>query len=243
MAAWAALKERCAFLGDEGLIAAAAGLSLGEYSALASAGAFSFEDGLRLVRRRGQLMQEACEASDGAMASVLNMELGALELLCERYGVGVANLNSPGQIVISGERARVEQLVEALKTEGVRVIPLQVAGAYHSSLMAPAAEKLEEALDATSFSGTLRFPVISNVNAAPHTGPGEMRTLLRQQVVGSVRWEESMREMIALGAEPFLELGPGKVLSGLMRRIDRSVKVHRVEDPETLEATVSEMTA
>jgi [acyl-carrier-protein] S-malonyltransferase len=242
LAAWAALCERCPSLDAPGVVAAAAGLSLGEYSALAAAGGFTFEDGLRLVHTRGRLMQEACSASDGAMASVLGMEVEALSPLCSEHGVGIANLNCPGQVVVSGERSRVDRLVEALKAQGIRVIPLQVAGAYHSPLMAPAAEQLGDALERTPMQAELRFPVFANVNAQAHSGPEEIRDLLKAQVVGSVRWEESMRAMLALGVTTFVELGPGKVLTGLMRRIDRGVKVVRVEDMETLEDAAAQLT-
>jgi len=211
------LKERAPGLTFE----AAAGLSLGEFTALTAAEVFAFEDGLKIVRERGRFMQEACEATGGAMAAVIGLDEATTRAVCEQAGVVLANLNCPGQLVISGAR---------------RALPLPVAGAYHSPLMASAQPKLAAQLATVS----MRPPtatVISNVTAQPHGGSADIRSRLVEQVTSSVRWEESMRYLLAQGFTRFVELGPGTALSGFMKRIDKNAQVLNVSDMASLEST------
>jgi [acyl-carrier-protein] S-malonyltransferase len=215
---------------------AAAGLSLGEYSALAAAGVFSFEEGLRLVRLRGQAMEEAASACPGTMASVLGIEKAVLEEVCAAAGAEVANLNSPGQIVISGTPEAVGRAGEQAKARGAkRVIPLEVGGAFHSRLMKPAADRLDGALGAAA-PAMPRFPVLSNVTGSYYTSSGEVRTLLREQLTRPVLWEACMRTMLASGIRTFLEVGAGTVLKGLARKIDPQAVVLPVGSPEEVKA-------
>ncbi len=213
---------------------AAAGLSLGEFTALTAAGWLSFEEGLRTVHRRGELMQQACEETQGTMASVLGMDAESLRAVCTEAGVDLANLNAPGQIVISGEKTRVEKALVLAKERGAkRVVPLTVAGAYHSRLMKSAAQQLQSYLSNVHFRSS-PISVISNVTAQPH----KMEILpsrLVQQVTSSVRWEESMRYLIGQGFRRFIELGPREVLSGLMKRMDRDVQIVSVSKPADLD--------
>ncbi len=200
--------------------AASAGLSLGEYTALAAAGALSFADGLKLVRLRGQAMEQAAQAAPGTMASVLGLELESLEGVCEETGAQVANLNSPGQIVISGTRESVEAASSRAKEKGAkRVIPLEVGGAFHSRLMKPAAARLQEALQAADVRSPV-FPVLSNVTGAQHTDPARIRQLLVDQLTQPVQWVACMRTLTQEGTHLFLEMGAGTVLKGLLRKID-----------------------
>jgi [acyl-carrier-protein] S-malonyltransferase len=218
---------------------ATAGLSLGEFTALAAAGSMTFEDGLRVVRLRGRFMQEACDATRGAMAAIIGLDEPATREVCAATGVTLANLNCPGQIVISGDADRIPPAIELARTRGARkAIPLPVAGAYHSPLMASAQPKLAAELARIPLSSPL-IPVISNVTAAPHGDPADITRLLVEQVTGSVRWEESMRALIAQGFTRFIELGPGTALTGFLRRIDKSVTVLQVSDAPSLAATVS----
>jgi [acyl-carrier-protein] S-malonyltransferase len=205
--------------------AGAAGLSLGEYTALVFAGALDFETGLKVVRRRGQAMQAAARATPSGMAGVLGLDEAAVDELCRRVAptgrLWKANLLGPGNIVVSGEAAALAK-VEAVATElgASRVIPLAVAGAFHSPLMHPADTELADAL-AHAPMGSPRIPVYSNVDAATHTDPDDLRRTLVAQVVAGVRWEDSMRQMLADGFDTFYEVGPGRVLTGLLKRIDR----------------------
>src|SRR5688572_3250606 len=216
---------------------ATAGLSLGEFTALAAAGAMSFEDGLRVVRERGRFMQEACEVSQGGMAAIIGLDEVATRKVCEEAGAFLANLNCPGQIVISGPSEKLQQACELAKARGAkRALPLTVAGAYHSPLMKPAQAKLEASLKSISLSAP-KVPVVSNVTARPHGGPDEIRQRLVEQVTSSVRWEESMRYLLAQGFTRFIELGPGAALSGFMKRIDKSAQMLNVADVASLEAT------
>lgn len=218
---------------------ATAGLSLGEFTALAAAGALSFEDGLRLVRIRGQLMQAACERADGAMAAIIGLDEAATRAVCEEAGVAMANLNCPGQIVISGARGALEKAVELAKGRGARrAVLLNVAGAYHSPLMAPAQPGLREALASVEVHPP-RVPVISNVTARPHEDPESIRNRLVEQVTAPVLWEASMRHLLAQGFTRFVELGPGTVLSGFLRRIQKDVEVYNVADTASLQATAN----
>jgi [acyl-carrier-protein] S-malonyltransferase len=205
--------------------AGAAGLSLGEYTALVFAGALDFESALKIVRRRGQAMQSAALAAPSGMTSVLGLDEPAIDELCRRAAphgrLWKANLLGPGNIVVSGEAAALAQL-EPIATElgASRVIPLKVAGAFHSELMKPADVQLAEALAEAPIAAP-RIPVYSNVDASPHTDPDDLRRTLVAQVIAGVRWEDSMRRMLADGFDTFYEIGPGRVLTGLLRRIDR----------------------
>jgi len=217
---------------------ATAGLSLGEFTALTAAGAMSFEDGLRLVRQRGRFMQEACDATRGGMAAVIGLDEAPTRELCAEAGVGLANLNCPGQLVISGEAEKIAKACELAKARGAkRAIPLPVAGAYHSPLMASARPKLQAELAKTKISAPT-VPVISNVTAQPHGAPGEISLRLVEQVTSSVLWETSMRYLLAQGFTRFIELGPGTALSGFMKRIDKTATMLNVADAASLEATV-----
>lgn len=216
---------------------ATAGLSLGEFTALAAGGVLSFEDGLRLVRQRGQFMQEACESTRGGMAAIIGLDEAKTREACAEAGVELANLNCPGQIVISGPADRMDKACEAAKARGAKkAMPLAVAGAYHSQLMAGAQPRLESALRSV----TLQAPavtVVSNVTAQPHGAPADIQRLLVQQVTSSVRWEDSMRWLLAQGYTRFIELGPGRALSGFMKRIDGAAQMWNVADAASLEAT------
>jgi [acyl-carrier-protein] S-malonyltransferase len=218
----------------------AAGHSLGEYSANVAAGAIDFAAAARTVRRRGQLMQQAVPAGQGSMAAILGMPAEALIAVCRdasRAGAPVqpANLNSPEQIVISGATAAVERAVALAKERGAkRAVLLQVSAPFHCSLMQPAQDGLSPILQEIPFSAA-KIPVVVNVDAALVTDGARLRDALIRQVTGAVRWTESMQLLIAEGVTTFIEVGPGKVLSGLMRQIDRSQKCAQVEDPAGLE--------
>ena len=199
---------------------AAAGLSLGEYTAHAAAGTFSFETGLKLVAERGRLMQEACETTMGTMITLLGATPEQARAIAEVCQVDVANLNCPGQIVLSGGKLEMANVAEAAKQAGVRkVIPLNVAGAYHSRLMTSAASGLVPFLEEAVI-GEPRVPVLANFTADKVTTPAEIRLALEEQVCGSVRWEESIRQLLGRGIRHFVECGPNAVIAGLLRRID-----------------------
>lgn len=216
---------------------ATAGLSLGEFTALTAAGAMSFEDGLRVVRQRGKFMQEACEATKGGMAAVIGLDEAPTREVCAEAGVVLANLNCPGQLVISGEAGKISKTVELAKAKGAkRAIPLPVAGAYHSPLMASAQSKLQNELAKIKIAAPT-VPVISNVTAQPHNSPTEISARLVEQVCASVLWENSMRYLLLQGFTRFIELGPGTALSGFMKRIDKSAQMLNVADAASLEAT------
>ncbi len=218
---------------------AAAGLSLGEFTALAAAEAMSFEDGLKVVRLRGRFMQEACDQTKGGMAAIIGLEEKETRSVCESAEVEIANLNCPGQIVISGEMDKIAVACELAKERGAkRAMPLNVAGAYHSRLMASATEKLGEVLAETEISMP-SVPVIANVDGHPHGGGDDIRRRLMAQVTGSVLFEQSIRNLIANGFTRFIELGPGTALTGFLRRIDKSLEVHNVGDCNSLEKTVA----
>lgn len=217
---------------------AAAGLSLGEFTAHVAAGSFSFEDGLRLVARRGEFMEDACNATQGAMAALIGGEEEQVRALAAAADVDVANLNAPGQIVLSGTAAGIDTAVGLAKEFGVRrAIKLNVAGAYHSRLMQSAQDKLSAELAGVSIQ-VPSMPVVCNFAARPVAEPAEIRSMLESQVTGSVRWTESIQALIAMGHRNFLELGPGKVIAGLVSKIDKEVTVHSVEDLASLEAAV-----
>lgn len=232
--AWELLKEQVPGLQFQ----ATAGLSLGEFTALTAAGAMSFEDGLRIVRQRGRFMQEACDVTKGGMAAIIGMDEAPCREVCEAAGVTLANLNCPGQLVISGEASRIQQACDLAKAKGAkRALPLVVAGAYHSPLMASAQPKLRVELGLVKISAP-SVPVISNVTAQPHSGSAEIVDLLVAQVTSSVRWEESMRYLLAQGYTRFIELGPGSALTGFMKRIDKTAQMFNVSDAASLENTV-----
>jgi len=217
---------------------AAAGLSLGEFAALAAAGALSFEDGLRIVRQRGRFMQEACDATRGAMAAIIGLDEPATRAVCAEAGVELANLNCPGQLVISGEADAVARACDLAKVRGARrALPLPVSGAFHSRLMASAQPKLAVILASVAISPPA-VPVIANVTARPHGDPSTIRARLVEQVTSSVRWEDSIRYLLAQGIARFIELGPGTALSGFVRRIDKQIQVLNVADAQSLETTV-----
>lgn len=221
---------------------ATAGLSLGEFTALTAAGSMSFEDGLRTVRSRGRFMQEACEVTQGGMAAIIGLEEAATREVCQEAGVNLANLNCPGQLVISGEAAKIATACDLAKARGAkRALPLTVAGAYHSPLMASAQPKLAQVLASISIQ-LPTVPVVSNVTAQPHTTSAEIQARLVEQVTASVRWEESIRYLLAQGYTRFIELGPGSALSGFMKRIDKSAQMLNVADAASLEATVKALT-
>ena len=222
---------------------ATAGLSLGEFTALAAAGAFRFEDGLSLVRQRGRFMQEACEITRGGMAAITGLGEALTREACVEAGVELANLNCPGQLVISGEAANMDRACALAKAKGARKsLPLPVAGAYHSRLMASAQPKLAAALEQIALREPV-VPVISNVTAQPHGSAAQLKDLLVQQVTSPVRWEASVRHLLAQGFTRFIELGPGRALSGFLRRIDPKAQALNVADVVSLEAAVKTLTA
>lgn len=215
---------------------AAAGLSLGEYSALACARVFSFADGLRLVAKRGELMDTACRENKGGMASIIGLKPDIISEVCAEYDIDVANFNCPGQIVISGPADRVVSAASELKEKGARrAVPLNVAGAFHSRLMKSAGDALGEVLKGITLS-TPQTPVAQNVTGTIISDPEEIRINLKNQVAGSVRWDSCVRAIVeACGADSFIEFGPGTVLSGLIRRIDPNVKVQNISCMDDIE--------
>jgi [acyl-carrier-protein] S-malonyltransferase len=225
--AFAAAKAH-SFDGHE--IVATAGLSLGEYTANLFAGAIDFETAVDLVRKRGAWMQEACDATPSGMVSVLGLELAKIQAAIAGIGaVSVANVNSPGQIVISGPNGPLAQASEACKAAGAkRCIPLKVAGAYHSQVMAPAQDKMRRELGTAKFSAP-SVPVVVNVTGKAARDPEALRSSLAGQICGSVLWEQSVREMSSMGATKFLEFGPGKVLAGLVKKTVESAETESYE--------------
>jgi [acyl-carrier-protein] S-malonyltransferase len=222
---------------------ATAGLSLGEFTALAAAGALSFEDGLRVVRQRGKFMQEACDVTHGGMAAVIGLDEAPAREVCAEAGVVLANLNCPGQLVISGETGKIARAVELAKARGAkRAISLPVAGAYHSPLMASAQAKLQAELAKVTISPPA-VPVISNVTALPQGTPTGISSRLVEQVTSPVLWEKSMRMLLAQGFTRFIELGPGTALSGFMKRIDSTAQMLNVADVASLEMTAKTLVA
>lgn len=208
---------------------AAAGLSLGEYTAHVFAGSLSFEEAVRLVERRGRYMQEACDLVPSGMAAVLGLDREKVEEACRDQGeVAPANFNAPGQVVISGEKAALERALARCRERGARrILPLQVAGAFHSPVMKPAQEKLRKELAGVRISRP-RIPVWTNVFARPLTDPEEIRSALAEQICRPVLWEDTIRSM---GASHYFEFGPGAILAGLVRRIDPTASVVTIEGP------------
>jgi len=222
----------------------AAGHSLGEYAALVAAGALHFRDAVRAVRERGRLMQEACPAGQGAMAALVGLDLATVKAICEEVSVGgelavPANLNTPDQIVISGHAGPVRSALKLAKERGGRAsVELNVSAPFHSPLMLPALEGMAPVLGRITFH-KLQFGVIANASAQINREPDAVLKLLLEQITAPVRWAESMRVMIDAGVTQAVEFGPGRVLAGLLRRIDRNVKVYAAEDTASLRATMS----
>lgn len=236
IACFTALKESCADI----KFAGTAGLSLGEWSALHAAGVLSFEDTLRILEARGRFMQDACEEKDSTMLSIIGLSMPDLEKICEESGVTIANLNSPAQTVLSGERANIEKAAELATAAGAkRALPLKVAGAFHSPLMQSAATKLAETLASIEFKQP-SMPVVANVTGLPHNNDTIQETMI-QQVTGSVRWQASIEWFQAQGVTEYIECGPGKVLTGLIKRIDSSAKLSNINNIISLEKTIAEI--
>ena len=225
------------------LIGGAAGLSLGEITAYAAADTFDFASGLKLVQRRGELMDEACAATNGAMAAMIGADENVVRQLAADEDVDIANINAPGQIVISGERAKVEAAIGLAREYGIRrATLLNVAGAYHSRLMESAYEKLGAALQHVTVQSP-RFPVISNVTGEEVETPIEIRQTLQDQVTGTVRWMDCVERLAGLGCDFFIELGPGGVLAGLLRRTRKDADVMSVSDAESVRKCAEKITA
>ncbi len=223
-------------------ITAAAGLSLGEFTAHAAAGTFDFETGLRLVARRGLFMEEACHATQGSMIAMLGGEEDAVRQLAADADVDMANFNTPGQIVLSGTKENIARCAVLAKERGLRGKELPVAGAYHSRLMRSAQEKLASELAATAISAP-QFPVICNLEAQPVSTPEDVRRTLENQVTGSVRWAQSMDYLLNAGHTHFLELGPGGQLAGMLGRIRKGTWVQSISDPASLESALAALRA
>src|SRR5947199_5950294 len=219
----------------------AAGLSLGELTAHAAGGTFDFASGLKLVQKRGELMEEACAATAGAMAAMIGADEGAVGQLAADTDVDVANLNAPGQIVISGEAAKVEMAVSLAKEHGIRrATLLNVAGAYHSRLMNSAFVQMGDALIDAELQ-VPRFPIVSNVTGAVVDTLPEIRQTLQDQITGTVRWTDCIETLLGRGCDLFLELGPGGVLAGLMQRIRKGVNVISVSDSASVQACAEKL--
>ena len=239
LACFAALREVAGDLPIEG----AAGLSLGEMAAHAAAGTFDFATGLKLVQRRGELMDEACAATSGAMAAMVGADENAVRALAADTDIDVANINAPGQIVISGERAKIEAAIGMAKEHGIRrATLLNVAGAYHSRLMETAYQKLGAALRHIPVLPP-RFPVISNVTGLEAATPVEIRRTLQDQVTRTVRWVDCVERLAGLGCNFFIELGPGGVLAGLLRRTRKEVDVISVSEAESVRECAEKIVA
>ncbi|HEY2421337.1 MAG TPA: ACP S-malonyltransferase [Neobacillus sp.] len=220
-----------------------AGHSLGEYTALVAAGTLTFEEGIYAVRKRGEFMEKAVPNGEGTMAAVLGLDRESLFEVTKAvdetgFPVSLANLNCPGQIVISGSRRGVELAGEKAKEAGAkRVLPLEVSGPFHSSLMKPASTELKAVLDSLNMKDA-EIPVIANVSAEPMSDAAEMKEKLIEQLYSPVLWEDSVQKMIALGVDTFIEIGPGKVLSGLIKKVSRTVTTYAVSDEESAEAVI-----
>ena len=211
-----------------------AGHSLGEYTALAVAGVFDFTTAVRLARERGRLMHEAGQKQPGGMAAILGLDETKLGAVCKESGTVMANINSPGQIVISGAADNITKAMALATAAGAsRAIPLQVSGAFHSPLMAPAVEGMVKYLDNTKFNRPL-IPVIANVTASPLTSPEEVKSELRNQLTSPVQWQHSVEYMVSQGVTTFIEIGPGKILTGLIRRINKETRTINLSDLEAI---------
>jgi [acyl-carrier-protein] S-malonyltransferase len=226
----------------------AAGHSLGEYSALVAAGAIAFADAIRAVRERGRLMQAACPPGQGTMAALLGLELAAVNAICAEVTTDTelvvpANLNAPGQIVISGHAAAVRRGLELAKSRGGSAsMELKVSAPFHCPLMRPARDGMIPVLERITIS-PLRFGIIANATAEVNRDPAHVKTLLLEQITSPVRWEESMALLAGAGITETIEFGEGRVLAGLMRRINRNIKVRATDDPKSLRATIEALSA
>lgn len=222
----------------------ACGHSLGEYTALVASGALSFTDAVRLVEKRGQLMEEAVPDGQGAMAAIMGLDQESLTAISEEIGQSgevaePANYNADGQIVISGTKVGVEQACELAKERGARrVIPLNVSGPFHSSLMRPASEKMEQVLEPVTL-GEMNIPVIANVTAKPYASRNEIKGLLTAQIHSPVKWTDTIHYLVEEGVDTFIEAGPGKVLAGLVKKVSRRATVLPVYDEETMQKAIS----
>jgi [acyl-carrier-protein] S-malonyltransferase len=241
IATLAALRERLPNLPDP---AFAAGHSLGEYSALVASGAISLEDGVRLVRTRGRAMQDAVPPGTGAMAAVMGVSEEDLARICaecaQGEALGLANYNAPGQIVIAGTKLAIERATARMGEVKGKAIALNVSAPFHCAMMEPAARVVRAALDQVQVQHA-RFPVIANFDAKPNQDPAKTRENLVAQVAGAVRWEQSVRAMLREGVSEALEIGPGKVLSGLCKRIDKELVVRSISDTKSLDEAVASL--
>lgn len=218
-----------------------AGHSLGEFSALVCAGSLAFADAVKLVRDRGQFMQTAVPVGEGAMAAVLGLEDQVIIDICQQSGAEAVNFNSPGQVVIAGKVAAVDKAIELLKEAGAkRAMPLPVSAPFHTSLMKPAGEKLADSIAQLEVKAPA-IPVVHNVHAQQESDPDKIKQLLVQQIYSPVKWTGCMQTMLTAGISRTVECGPGKVLSGLCKRIDRSINSYSIEDPAGLERALSEL--
>ena len=236
-AAYTALKKKT---GVE--FSAAAGLSLGEWGALAAAGVLDFESTLKVLEARGRFMQEACELVPSGMIAIVGASAEQLSELCAKSRCTVANINSAAQQVLSGSKEEIASASVIAKELGIkRALPLATAGAFHSKYMAPAREKLAAVLDTVTFNAP-KIPVLSNITAKPHSSdPGEIKAMMLEQVTGTTNWAADIEEAKALGVDTFVEFGPGKVLSGLIKKIDPALATLNVADLPSLEATASQL--
>ncbi|KSV18067.1 malonyl CoA-ACP transacylase [Dehalococcoides mccartyi] len=212
-----------------------AGHSLGEYSALGAGGILPYPQAILLARKRGELMAEAAVKTPGAMAAVLGLSEEILADICLKTGCYIANYNSPGQLVISGLKEAVEKAsAQAAESGAMKVVPLQVSGGFHTPLMSPASAGLKTVLDSTGFD-TARIPLVANTSASPLTNPQDIKSELVSQLTGGVQWQKSIENMIAAGVNTFVEIGPGKVLAGLIKRINRSVNIYNINDAASIQ--------
>ncbi len=235
VAAWQALRKRCPSLN----FGVAAGLSLGEWTALHVAGVLDFESALTILEARGRFMQQACEEQPSGMISIMGATAEQVSEICEKAGITVANINSDAQIVLSGAKSGVATAATVAAGLGVKAIVLNVAGAFHSPLMASARTKLAEVIESINFKAP-EMPVLANVTGTLHSSdPAAIKDAMLRQVTESVRWCDCVRTAIGSGANTFIEFGPGKVLSGLIKRIDKSVTTLNVADAASLDATVN----
>ena len=220
--------------------ACAAGLSLGEWGALCAAGVLDFDSTLKVLEARGRFMQEACELEPSGMIAIVGASPDQLAALCEKSGCTVANINSSAQQVLSGSKEAIASAAVVAKELGIkRALPLATAGAFHSRFMAPAREKLAPVLDGIEFKAP-RFPVLSNITGKPHSSdPGELRAMMLEQVTGTTNWAADVETAKSLGCDRFVEFGPGKVLSGLIKKIDPALTTLNVADMASLDATVA----
>ena len=236
----ACYKALCLEAGGAPEVVGAAGLSLGEWTALHMAGSLGFEDTVRILASRGEFMQDACDEREGSMVSVIGLADELVAEVCEKAGVEVSNLNSVGQTVLSGEKAAIEEAAKLAGEAGAKkTIVLKVAGAYHSSLMSSAAERLSEVLGGVEFCDP-SVPVLANATGMPHGGAAAIGSNMIKQVTETVKWVSCIEWFKANGVNEYVECGPGRVLSGLIRRIDKSAEVCNIQDVESLKRCVSE---